>query len=170
MQSTTPGHYRPLNNTLEVIPGQLGMVLAVLPTTSLQPANLGQPHKCTDVMVLVRLDGSTGPIIQVPVVTRGVLVTGATGIVYEVDVSFLPLRGGWATTVQATQGLEFPRVLLDLNRAGWLPGGGYSGIGRVRGDLRTGLRILGGFDGSRDVFAAEQEVLDWYQRRVLPAL
>jgi len=120
--------------------------------------------------VLVQLDSSTGPVVQVPVATRGVLVAGSTGTVYEVDVQYLPMRAGWATTVSATQGLEFPRVLLDLNRAGWLPGGGYSGVGRVRGDLHTGLRILGGFSGSRDVFAAEEAVLDWYRQRVLPAL
>jgi len=91
-------------------------------------------------------------------------------VVYDVDVQYLPICIGWATTVQSTQGLEFERVLLDLNRAGWLPGGAYSGIGRVKGDLRHGLRVIGGFSRDSSVFNCSAEVREWYRLRVLPAI
>jgi hypothetical protein len=93
-----------------------------------------------------------------------------TGVVCEVEVQYLPIRCGWATTVSATQGLEFPRVLLDFNRAGWLAGGGYSGVGRVRGDLASGLRIMEGFTAGPGVFYTDPAVLQWYSQRVFPQM
>lgn len=85
-------------------------------------------------------------------------------------MQYLPIRCGWATTVSVTQGLEFPRVLLDLNRAGWLAGGGYSGVGRARGDLTTGLRIMEGFTAGPAVFNTDPAVLQWYRQRVYTAM
>lgn len=166
--ATAPFGWAATGNDLEVASGQLGMIVTIFPAN---PRLVPSPHPtCSEVVVLMRLDSSTGPVVQVPVVTRGVLAAGATGEVYEVDVEYMPLRAGWATTVSATQGLEFPHVLLDLNRADWLAGGGYSGVGRVKGDLRHGLRIMGGFSGNRSVFATDPAVLDWYQHRVFPML
>lgn len=93
------------------------------------------------------LDRDGGPVVQAPVVTNTVSMVGLAGSTWNVDVQYPPVRYVWATTVQATQGLQFPHVLLDLNRAEWLEGGGYSGVGLVEGlpgDLRKCLRILGG--------------------------
>lgn len=123
---------------------------------------------CIGAIVLVQLDSAAGPVIRVPIEVRGVTLLRATGAMFEVDVQYLPLRIGWATTVTSTQGLEFSKVLLDLNRARWLRGGGYSGVGRVKGDMRSGLRILGGFNGDRDVFWCDEAVRKWYMERVLP--
>lgn len=167
--AAAPSGWSPTGADRDVNAGQLGVVLAILPILAGPPAHGNNPT-CSEAIVLIRLDSSTGPVVQVPVVTRGVLIAGVTGQVIEVDVQYLPVRAGWATTVSATQGLEFPRVLLDLNRAEWLSGGGYSGIGRVKGDLSSGLRILGGFNGNRAAFKADPAVLDWYQQSVLPAL
>lgn len=92
----------------------------------------------------------------------------------EVDVQYLQICCGWATTVPATQGLEFACVLLDLNRGGWLVAGGYRGVGRpcmVHGDLRTGLRIMEGFTAGPAVFNTDSItgplVLQGYRQRVL---
>uniref|UniRef100_A0A383VQC3 Uncharacterized protein n=1 Tax=Tetradesmus obliquus TaxID=3088 RepID=A0A383VQC3_TETOB len=38
------------------------------------------------------------------------------------------------------------------------------------GDLVTGLRVLGGFNGSRDVFRCDPAVLHWYENTVFPTL
>jgi hypothetical protein len=65
-------------------------------------------------------------------------------------------------TVPAAQGMEFDRVVLDLGNAGWLEGGAYSGISRVKGKLEDGLRIRGGGNVvNADCFRANLEVLDW---------
>jgi hypothetical protein len=111
-------------------------------------------------LLLVRVGGVTGPVVRVPVVTHSVPLIDCSGCTW-VDVTYLPLRIGWATTVTATQGLEFERVLLDLNQADWLPGGGYTGVGRVRGDLQAGLRIMGGLQ-NHAAFNCSPEARDWY--------
>lgn len=160
---------------MEIEPGQLGRIVDILPLAG--PAlsswsgqrvlgSVGINH----IVVLAELDREGGPVVQVPVVSNTVSLVGLAGSTWNVDVQYLPVRVGWATTVQATQGLEFPHVLLDLNRAEWLEGGGYSGVGRVKGDLRNGLRILGGFGGNRGVFAANTSVLKWYLESVLPSI
>lgn len=94
------------------------------------------------------MDHAGGPTIQLPLVTSTVSVVGVMGLVRDIDVQYLPIRIGWATTVQATQGLESPCVMLDLNQAGWLEGGGYSGVGRVKGDLQHGAMPACGSLGS----------------------
>jgi len=58
-------------------------------------------------------------------------------MVAEVDVVLAQLRLAYNSVCHRGPGV--PRVLLDLNKAGWLVGGGYIRVGRVRGDLRRGV-------------------------------
>lgn len=62
----------------------------------------------------------------------------------------------------ATQGLEFPWVLLELSRTGWLLGGGCIGVGRVYVGPAQGPTHSWRFSGSSAIFAAQEQVLDWY--------
>lgn len=149
--------------------GDLGVVIAVLSTNPVEAQQMSHPVQqaagvrlsVMSAVVLVQLDGPQGPIVRVPVATHEVPLIEQRGIVW-VSVNYLPIRIGWCTTVTATQGLEFERVLLDLNNADWLPGGGYTGIGRVKGDLLSGLRIKAGFHGGRAAFNASPEAADWF--------
>lgn len=145
-----------------VEPGRLCQVVDIVPAVAglqLQPAGAVQPR---DVTVLVQIDSGAGPIVAVPTVTSIVHVVNA-GVIYDVQVQHMPVRLGWAMTVPAAQGMEFERVLLDLPNAGWLPGGGYTGIGRVKGRLQDGLSIRGGGARvNRDDFNCNMEVLQWF--------
>jgi hypothetical protein len=153
-----------------VAPGQLGSIKAILPVNQLSSGKLlPRQRSSTDTILLLQLFDAAGPVISVPAVTNTVSLVVVTGRVYDVDVLYFPIRIGWATTVQATQGLEFDRVCLDLNSAAWLDSGGYSGVGHVRGDLRQCLRIWGGFSGNREVFRANPAAIRWYTEVVMPA-
>lgn len=154
--------WKPTGASHAVDPGRLCQVVDIVPAVDglvLPDRAVVQPR---DIISLVQLDSSTGPIVAVPSVESIVHIVNS-GIIYDVKVQHMPVRLGWAMTVPAAQGMEFERVVLDLANAGWLPGGGYTGVGRVKGKLQDGLRIRGG--GScvnRDNFAANVEVLKWF--------
>lgn len=150
--------------------GELGMVKAVLSCS----AQSNSAARVADgfllgiraAAVFVEVKGYGGPVVLVPAVSHDVYVNQNHGL-RCVKVTYLPLRAGWATTVQASQGLEFERVLLDLNEAHWLEGGGYTGVGRAKGDLRQSLRIIGGFHGNRAAFAANADARTWFLETVV---
>jgi len=164
--------------TLRVHSGQLGLIEAISSTDPAVLHRLGDAQQfvseqaaggfrmaSADALLLVRVDSASGAVVRVPVVTHSVPLIDCSGCTWA-DVTYLPLRIGWATTVTATQGLEFDRVLLDLNQADWLPGGGYTGVGRVRGDLQRGLRIIGGLQ-SPMAFNCSPEVRRWFEGCIL---
>jgi hypothetical protein len=119
-----------------------------------------------DIVVLARVGSGNGEVVQIPVMHSEVKIIRPHGIV-DTGVSYLPIRLGWCTTVTASQGLEFDRVLLDLDGGGWLAGGAYSSIGRVKGDLRTGLKVMGCFSRGIDAFKVNNEARRWFAGTVL---
>jgi hypothetical protein len=173
------GQWRSSGRTVEVHSGQLGQIESIASCDprvqqELQDGRVmraaaaagGYHMHSADALVLARVGSRDGPVVLVPAVTHTVPVIECTGCLW-VDVTYLPLRAGWATTVTATQGLEFDRVLLDLNQAHWLPGGGYTGVGRVRGSLVQGLRIIGGFSYNLSAFNCSAAARDWFVSTIL---
>lgn len=147
--------------TCDVEPGQLCQVVDVQPAVTGGQLT-GTQLRPSDVLVLVQLYNQTGPVVALPAVNS--TVTALLGKdLFDVHVQHLPVRLGWAMTVPASQGMEFDKVVLDLTNATWLDGGGYTGIGRVKGKLRDGLRIKGGGEQvHRFCFRANADVLLWF--------
>lgn len=124
------------------------------------PDGLPSVQDTSKVVLVVSLEG--GEFVQLRPVQHAVAVIREFGCI-SVNVTYLPIRLGWCTTVTASQGLEFDKVVLDLGSGSWLAGGGYSGLGRVRGDLSTGLRIPGGLHLGAAAFKAHPEAVAWYR-------
>ncbi len=170
--------WSPGGSNITVEAGQLGKIVAILSSNSASQQHLtaaldrGLTAHTThampiqDIVVLARVGSGNGHVVQIPVMHSEVKIIRPHGIV-DIGVSYLPIRLGWCTTVTASQGLEFERVLLDLDGGGWLAGGAYSSIGRVKGDLRTGLKIMGCFSRGIDAFKVNPDARKWFASTVL---
>jgi len=105
----------------DVDAGRLCQVVDALPARDRVDVSDGAVLTPQQLLLLVQLDSSTGPVVALPAVDSIVRVVHI-GSIYEVRVQHMPVRIGWAMTVPAAQGMEFDRVVLDLTSADWLEG------------------------------------------------
>lgn len=78
MCDATVAKWTPTSNSVQLAPGRLAVVEAVLTRGGLLLQSAAASEgRCNDVRVLAQLDGSTGAVVEVPLQNRGVSVVAA---------------------------------------------------------------------------------------------